>query len=434
MFLRPQHFQAQDRYFEAFVAARHDRAMPYSWGFSELEIDRDLAELGKVAIRSARGVMPDGTPFAIPDDLPPPPSLAMGDDVRDQLVYLTLPPRQNGAIEFHEGETPAPDARFVVGEAEIADNFSDERASEPIALGVPNLRLGMTPDQTDDRLLLGVVRVREVLNKKVTFDDRYIPPVLDIGAGRLKGAVKDIFGRVEQMVDDLALRAAESADGGQDTFRSFLLLQSLNRWSQILQHVAGMPAIHPERLYEDFVGMVGEIATLLRKDRRPPPLPAYDHENLQACFDPVIDLLQMMLSGGIESSAEQLQLDSRGSGQYLHVIKNRTMIRQSYLYLAVNAPTKSLDEVRARFPSISKIGSNTKMRELVSSSLQTGVPLRHTPTPPPQLRVLPGYIYFELDRSAPEWTDIQTAPAMGIFVADDWPELKLELWAVKQSK
>jgi type VI secretion system protein ImpJ len=62
------------------------------------------------------------------------------------------------------------------------------------------------------------------------------------------------------------------------------------------------------------------------------------------------------------------------------------------------------------------------------------VPLRHTPTPPPQLRVLPGYIYFELDRSAPDWQEIYDAPAMGVFVADDWPNLKLELWAVKQGK
>jgi type VI secretion system protein ImpJ len=80
---------------------------------------------------------------------------------------------------------------------------------------------------------------------------------------------------------------------------------------------------------------------------------------------------------------------------------------------------------------VAKIGSVTKMRQIVESALP-GVPLRHSPTPPPQLRVLPGYIYFELDRGVPDWRDFATAPALGLHVAGEWPQLKLELWCVKR--
>jgi type VI secretion system protein ImpJ len=62
-----------------------------------------------------------------------------------------------------------------------------------------------------------------------------------------------------------------------------------------------------------------------------------------------------------------------------------------------------------------------------------GVPLRHAPTPPPQIRVLPGYVYFELDRSAADWRDFATAPSLGLHVAGDWPDLRLELWCVKRA-
>ena len=62
-----------------------------------------------------------------------------------------------------------------------------------------------------------------------------------------------------------------------------------------------------------------------------------------------------------------------------------------------------------------------------------GVPLRHTPTPPPQLRVLPGYVYFELDRGVPDWREFATSPALGLHVAGDWPQLKLELGCVKRT-
>ena len=73
-FLQPQHFQQHDRHLEASVELRTRSMRPYSWGFLELAIDESLLELGKLGLRSARGVLPDGTPFDCParDPLPPP--------------------------------------------------------------------------------------------------------------------------------------------------------------------------------------------------------------------------------------------------------------------------------------------------------------------------------------------------------------------------
>ena len=68
LFLRPQHFQQHDRYLERYLQVRSDALRSHGWGFSELRLDRDLLRLGKVAINSAQGVFPDGTPFSMPDD------------------------------------------------------------------------------------------------------------------------------------------------------------------------------------------------------------------------------------------------------------------------------------------------------------------------------------------------------------------------------
>jgi len=432
MFLRPQHFQAQDRYIESHISCRHDWALPYSWGFSELQLDPALAEVGSIAIRRAKGILPDGTHFTIPEDLPPPPPLSLKSNLRDAIIYLTLPPQQAGIREFDEADSASADYRYRVHKGDIKDNFSEEASSEEVLLGSPNLRLGVTPDETDGRLTLGVVRVREVSGKRVVFDDNYIPPALDVRATRLKSVVSDLIGRCHQMVDELSLRAAETTEGGQDTYKAFLLLQSLNRWTAILRHYSTMPAIHPERLYEGLIGMAGEVSTLTRKERRPPEFPVYDHESLQATFDPVVNLLQLLLSGELERSVEALELTSRGPGRYLHVIRDKTMLKQSYVYLAVADSSKSLEEIRSRFPSVCKIGASSKMKELVNSSLKAGVPLRHTTTPPTQLHVLPGYVYFELDRSVKDWAQVCNSSGMGLFVAGEWPKLKLELWAVKQ--
>jgi type VI secretion system protein ImpJ len=95
-FLRPQHFQQSDRSFESRLRARVAGLRPYPWGLTEVTIDEDMASLGKFTIVRARGVLPDGTVFAIPDDLPPPPPLDLPADTRDAIIYLTLPAAQAG--------------------------------------------------------------------------------------------------------------------------------------------------------------------------------------------------------------------------------------------------------------------------------------------------------------------------------------------------
>lgn len=432
MFLRPQHFQVQDRFVDGLVRARVDSVRPWAWGFTELKIDEDLASLGKFGVVRASGVMPDGTPFSIPDDLPPPEPLEVPGDAREVLVSLTLPAQQPGAVEFREADSRAIDARFLVDEAEVADNFSSDREAEPVEFGRPNLRFGVTRDQLYGRITMGVTRVREVRNKRLMFDDRFIPPTLDIDAShRLGGALTDILGRADQRAEELAVRAVEATDGGAETFASFLLLQALNRWVPVLRHLEGLPMVHPERLYEAFISMAGELSTLIRAERKPPPLSRYDHANPQLCFDPTLDLLQSMLSAVFDKSAFQMPLDNAGPGAFVSKITDHNLYRTGFFYLAVSAAAP-VEEIRSLFPSVAKIGAVQKMRQIVDSALP-GVPLRHTPTPPPQLRVLPGYVYFELDRGVPDWRDFASAPALGLHVAGDWPQLKLELWCVKRA-
>lgn len=432
MFLRPQHFQAQDRFVESQLGARVDSVRPWPWGFTELVVDEDLAALGKFGVLRASGVLPDGTPFSIPDNLPPPEPLDMPGDAREAIVYLTLPASQPGAVQFADGDSRTVEARYLVDEVEVADAYSDDRTSEPVGLGRPNLRFGVTRDHTYGRVTLGLARVREIQNKRLMFDDRYIPPTLDIdAAARLTGGLSDIIGRAAQRAEELALRAVEATDGGSDTFASFLLLQTLNRWLPVLEHVQFLPTVHPERLYQNLVSMAGELATLIRPERKPPPLPRYDHENPQTCFDPVFDLLQSMLSAVFERSALQMPLDQAGQGAYVSRITDHGLYQTAYFYLAVSSASP-VEEIRGLFPSVAKIGPVQKMRQIVDSALP-GVPLRHTPTPPPQLRVLPGFVYFELDRGVPDWREFQQSTALGLHVAGDWPDLKLELWCVKRS-
>ena len=432
LFLRPQHFQQQDRYIDALVRARTDPLRPHPWGLVDLKLNQALASLGKFAIERCVGVLPDGQPFAMPDDFAPPEPLDVPADARDATIYLTLPARQAGATEFRVGGEADAATRYLVDEEEAIDAFSSERTREPIETAKPNLRFGVTRDQTYGRICISLAKVREVNNGRLVFDERFIPTCLDVKASdRLTGFVTDIVGRAEQRVDELSLRAVESTEGGSETIASYLLLQALNRWTPMLRHLGSLPAVHPERLFEAFVGMAGELSTMVRADRKPPVFPLYDHENLQVSFEPVFEVLQSALSAVIDRAAVQLPLEVAGPGAYISRITDRTLYQSGFFYLAVNA-SASLDDIRGRFPAVAKIGAVQKMRQIVDAALP-GVPLRHTPTPPPQLRVLPGYVYFELDRSVADWRDFATAPSLGLHVAGEWPDLRLELWCVKRA-
>lgn len=435
MFLRPQHFQQQDRFADWNINIRLDSSRPYPWGITELVLDESLAALGKFSVVRCAGVMPDGTAFSMPDQLPLPAPIDLPGDIRDAVVCLTLPGRQIGALEFRESENAGAEIRFLVDEVELVDSFSGDRVREPVEIGRPNLRFGVTRDQTYGRVCLGLAKVRELQNKRALFDDRYIPPVQDIRAtSRLKGGLSDIIGRAEQRAGELALRAVEATDGGADTFASFLLLQTLNRWCPILRHLGSLPSVHPERLFEQLTGMAGEVATLTRPERMLGAFCDYDHENLQLTFEPVFVALQNMLSVSAPTSVERLPLDEVEFGSYVSVIRDHNLYQFGFFYLAVNT-AGNLEQARTMFPNLAKVGAGQNMHAIVHSSLP-GIPMRHTPTPPPQLRVLPGYIYFELDRSAPQWREFARASALGLHVADPnnlLPALKLELWCVKEA-
>ncbi len=65
MFLSPQHFQQQERYLECFIRQHYNILAPGQAGFTALRIDSEQLKVGKIFVREARGIFPDGTPFEL---------------------------------------------------------------------------------------------------------------------------------------------------------------------------------------------------------------------------------------------------------------------------------------------------------------------------------------------------------------------------------
>ncbi|WP_268648069.1 type VI secretion system baseplate subunit TssK, partial [Escherichia coli] len=85
MLMEPQHFQQQERFFEHLIEARLRSVETFTWGFLTLEIDNGLLEQGKFALKKAKGVFPDGTAFSMPEDIPLPPPLVLGEGCQGKV-------------------------------------------------------------------------------------------------------------------------------------------------------------------------------------------------------------------------------------------------------------------------------------------------------------------------------------------------------------
>ena len=135
MFLRPQHFQQFDRYVERLVRGRAASMAPYRYGFSELAVNRSLLETGGFAVSSARGVLPDGTPFAIPEDSNHPTPLEPSENTRDQVVYLCLPARQPGGYEIASASTEDVITRYRSSAFQATDVVVGSEAAAELEVG-----------------------------------------------------------------------------------------------------------------------------------------------------------------------------------------------------------------------------------------------------------------------------------------------------------
>jgi type VI secretion system protein ImpJ len=448
MFLQPHHFQQEARHVEHLLDTRVRATGPHAWGFSELVLDEGQLALGRIGVLRASGVLPDGTPFAIPTLDAAPVPLDVPADLKGEIVYLAAPVARAGVteVDFGEGLPGAIDGaanrapnggahgelhRFRVVDEELRDHTNAVDEPEPIQTGALNLCLIRGRDATDAYALLGIASVVERrADNQVVLARAYIAPQTRIEAtAQLSATASLLHGLIQQRARALAARMGQLGHGVSE-MADFLLLQALNRAEPVLRQHAGGPHVHPSEFHLACLQLAGDLSTFSSDARHPPEFPLYRHVDLAGTFTPVVEALRRMLSIVLERNALQIDLADRGRGVRLGVFPDAELARTSNFVLAVNAQLPS-DQLRQRFPTQSKLGPADRLRDLVNLQLP-GVALRLLPTAPRQLPFHAGFHYFELDRGGELWKQIERSGSLALHVAGEFPGLELELWAIRQ--
>lgn len=431
LFIKPQHFQQQQRYSEYFMDERLSTVSRYLYGISEFEFNPEYLSFGRIAIERAVGVMPDGSVFRIPQEDVHPDALEIEDaSLANQLVYLAVPLRSESLREINWPDAQGT-GRYESRRLEVRDVHTLQ--GDMTTIDVSPIRIQLMLEK-EDRSAYASMAVGRILEKRpdgsVVMDPDFIPCLVNVAANSsLHRFINEISGLMRERAKNIAQRIGSPAQGGVADVSDFMLLQALNRLQPQIHHLAELRSLHPERLFESLSTVVGELATFTDESRLPPNMVSYNHDMPTESFWPLIRNLRQALSVVLEPRAVAIQLDKRKYGLMVAPIQDPQLMQTADFIIAVKA-RMPMDDLRRQFTQQTKVSSVEKIRELISLQLP-GVPLVVLPVAPRQLPYHAGYIYYQLDKTSSAWQQLSQSSGFAFHIAAAFDDLDLQFWAIR---
>ena len=430
-FLSPQHLQTQDRFIESALQFRLGALNFRPWGFAELRINQQELSAGNFAISSARGILPDGLPFDIPDSDPPPPLRPLApyfEAEKDSLdVFLALPHYQERGLNVAVGRRSA-DTRYRAEVMTVRDENTGT-SEKTIQVARKNFRLLMEGESREGASALQIANVKRTSADSFQVEPRFVPPVLDIAASDYLVSI------LRRLVEILAAKSSilggtrrqknqSLADFTSSDIANFWLLYTVNSYFPLLNHLFETKKGHPEGLFSAMTSMAGALTAFSLK-LQPRDLPAYDHEDLGRCFTDLDEKLRELLETTVPSNVVSLPLKLVQPSVYATALADDKYLVRTRMYLAISAEIKEAELIK-KVPSLVKVCSATHIDTLIRQALP-GIQLTHSVKPPGAIPVKVNCQYFSLNQSGAAWEAVNRARNFAAYVPADFPNPQLEL-------
>ena len=428
MYLRPQHFQQQDRYLHALVERRASALHPYSWGITHLKINQAALADGHIAVERCRGIFDDGTPFELGEsDLS---SLPLESNAEGLKICLALLRTKFGAKEISNEMLSKEFTRYRTDEWKTRDVNGDVVDDADVEICKLRVRLILDPDRMSDETVLSIARVDKVeKDGSVVLDENFIPPCLDCQAiPNTRKIIEKTLTLLNNLGEYLSKRVEEGARGGVSEVSKYLVLQIINRFSPLFSHWSDLKGLHPLDLYEALVQLAGELVTFNPSKRRPPHFPPYRHDALNEVLEKIFEVVEEELKRRPEEMAVEIPLRADKFNFRVGKIRDDKLFTNSIFVLAAKADMAT-EVLRRDLPPQTTIGAPQEVTKLVKSHLP-GVGLFPMPVKPPQIPMRTETNYFELEQSGIHWQNLAKSGGIAIHIPDTFPGLSLSLWAI----
>ena len=443
MHLTPQHFQAQRRYQDDQSTHTLDALFAYAYGLSAVAVDADALRNGTFAMVHARGALPDGAVFHMPDADPSPTPITLADrfsPTRDaHVVHLALPRWRDGErnvggdVETSSLGGMDSATRFQSLEQVVVDEATGVDPL-PVRFASRNLQFLLDVELSDAVTSMPVARVKRDGRGQYLLDTQFIPPTLQMVASeRLLDQVRRTVSILEAKGAALATsinQAPSAAIGGGAAYvgnelATRWLLHAVRSADAPLRHLLLTRRAHPERVYLELARLVGALCTFAMGSH-PRDIPAYDHDDLTTCFDALDQQLRAHLDIVIAARAVVIPLQRASDVLHTAVVSDpRCFEPNARWFLAARADVGAA-ELIDRVQRLTKACASKFVLELVRRAFN-GLPTEHIPTPPAELAPKPDLTYFELRMTGPCAQSLSDAREIGVYVPDALPGAYLEV-------
>ena len=438
MFLQPQHFQQAERYFLNNVNVALNNHFPYGYGITEFDVDRDAIANGLISITRCAGRLPDGVIFNIPKEDPPPAARSFKEHFTHEQqsldVYLGLPlciEGKSNVVSFsQEGQSAV---RYRSREVSTIDEVLGSQKKD-IEIGLFNFVVLFGGEALDNHANLPIGKLVRASSGSIELVANYIPPLLIIGASpALLNAIRSLLELLLAKIASLS-QGRKQVEGGlaevpsaEET--SFRLLQMLNTYTPLLNHYHFVPTVHPFEVFCLLTQFAGALCTLSFEVSLK-NLPRYEHANLAATFAQLIKVIRTVLEANISAGCIPVPIEQINQATYLCKIPDEKLLSTAKFFLGVSAKVQEKELIVGVLQRI-KLCSRNRLDLLISSAMP-GLQLIHTIHPPEGLSTKPGFVYFKLDQQGDFWQAIKTSGTMAFYFPNNYPELKIELLALKE--
>ncbi len=431
LFLRTQHFQQQDRHADTLMRAALQTAAHQPYGFSRLELDRAGLDAGQVAIRSAEGLFPDGTPFSIPETAAPPPPVPIAAGAAG-LAHLAVAVEQPGVATMDPSHAEPSGARYRGEIVQVRDTVRNGADPADVEVARLALRLLAPGEATAGFVTLPVAQIEGLrADGSVAIPDGDLPPALTIAAlPWYAGFLKEVVTGLDRIAE---AHGALVLGGAGRSIENLLILELANTARPRFAHLLAQNLIHPCALYEDLVALAGRMATYGSSSRRLSDLPVYDHRAASAAFGPLADTLRsLMLSlRHVEPKSRALPVARHSQNVWKVRIDNPEILKTSRIVLRVGS-TLSEESLRKLFVDQATVGAADAFESLWKSRLP-GIALKPLHSQPREIPYDGERLCLELNQKSEHWAQLLTAPGFVIGISGQLEsEPQIDCYAVSR--
>ena len=437
MLLTPHHFQQFDNYHEELLNSRVRSIMQHEYGIIELRFSAESIANGNFQITTCRGVLPDGLFINVPDAEAGPEMRPIGNHFRvdaERLgVHIAIPAKKVGEANFQaSGAGSNGNLRYLQEGRQVKDETTGSN-EQAVAYAKNNLRIIFDDELRDGFTTMKIAEIQRTPTGQLKVAEDYIPPILKISANdwltaMLRQIVEILITKGASLSEQRRQSNASLADFTTSEVAVFWLLHTINNSIPIMSHYFRSPVVHPERLYEEFVRLIGQLMTF-SIEVQPKDIVKYDHDDLHFTFSNLVSQLKDLLETVIPSRCVAIPLEKTRDTLYVGRIDDERLIKEASFFLAVRAQMPEAKLIEG-VPRVVKIASRDVIDSVIGSALP-GVVLTHASPPPAPIPTRVGFKYFQLDNIGPYWSGIAGSKVISVYVPSDVPDEKLELYAVK---